>query len=80
MGNSEFGIRNAESSVAGANRPPQKIFQGRAPNTICYRKLLRLFILWIIPKSCGAEGVDGASGSPLLASAEAKSLHDSATL
>lgn len=80
MGNSECGMRNAESSAAGANRPPQKIFQGRTPNTICYRKLLRSFILWIIPKSCGAEGVEGASGKPLLASAEAKSLHDSATL
>ena len=32
------------------------------------------------PKSCGAEGVEGASAKPLLASAEAKSLHDSATL
>ena len=80
MRNEQWAIRNAESSAAGANRPPQKIFQGRTPNTICYRKLLQSLILWIIPKSYGAEGVDGASGSPLLASAEAKSLHDSATL
>ena len=71
---------NSESSAAGGNRPPQKILQGRTPNTICHRKLLRSFILWIIPKSCGAEGVEGASGKPPLAYAEAKSLHDSATL
>ena len=64
MRNEQWAIRNAESSAAGANRPPQKIFQGRTPNTICYRKLLRSFILWIIPKSCGAEGVEGASGKP----------------
>ena len=33
------------------------------------------------PKSCGAEGVEGGERkAPLLASAEAKSLHDSATL
>ena len=32
------------------------------------------------PKSCGAEGVEGRAESPLLASAEAKSLYDSATL
>ena len=64
MRNEQWAIRNAESSAAGANRPPQKIFQGRTPNTICDRKLLRLFILWIIPKSCGAEGVEGASGKP----------------
>ena len=75
MGNSECGIKRG-----GRESSSTKDFQGRAPNTICYRKLLRLFILWIIPKSCGAEGVEGASGKPLLASAEAKSLHDSATL
>ena len=59
MGNSECGIKRGgrESSFT-------KDFQGRAPNTICYRKLLRLFILWIIPKSCGAEWVEGASGKP----------------
>ena len=63
MGNSECGIKRG-----GRESSSTKDFQGRAPNTICYRKLLRLFILWIIPKSCGAEGVEGgerkAPGNP----------------
>ena len=59
MGNSECGIKRG-----GRESSSTKDFQGRAPNTICYRKLLRLFILWIIPKSCGAEGVEGATGKP----------------
>lgn len=54
MGNSECGIKRG-----GRESSSTKDFQGRTPNTICYRKLLRLFILWIIPKSCGAEGVEG---------------------
>ena len=72
MRNDQWAIRNAESSAAGANRPPQKIFQGRTPNTICYRKLLRMFILWIIPKAAAPKGWRGRAESPLLASAEAK--------
>ena len=59
MGNSECGIKRG-----GRESSSTKDFQGRTPNTICYRKLLRSFILWIIPKSCGAEGVEGASGKP----------------
>ena len=35
--------------------------------------MLRLLTTWVTPKSVGAEGVEGAIGKPLLASAEAKS-------
>ena len=62
MSNEQFGMRNQARRARIVLH--KRFFRGERQTRFADRKLLRLFILWIIPKSCGAEGVEGASGKP----------------
>ena len=62
MSNGQFGMRNQARRARIVLH--KRFFRGERQTRFADRKLLRSFILWIIPKSCGAEGVEGASAKP----------------
>ena len=70
MSNGQFGMRNQARRARIVLH--KRFFRGERQTRFADRKLLRSFILWIIPKAAAPKGWRGRAESPLLASAEAK--------
>ena len=76
MGNLEFGIKRG-----GRESSPTKDFAGEnAKHDLLIENCYGRSFYGLSPKAAVPKGWRGRSESPLLASAEAKSLHDSAIL